>query len=100
MTTENPYRPPSSPARPERPDDLPGLIRYRVFRGSTFSFVFSATKQMERLRRDAEAFINSEVGPDHVVSIAEHTGLEYSIAVWYRTRSPVSGGPPASARVT
>ena len=84
--TENPYQPSQVQPIRERPTDIPGLIRYKVFRSSSFSLTFSAAKLMERLRFEAEAFINREVGVEHVVAIAEHTGLEYSIAVWYRTQ--------------
>ena len=40
---------------------------------------------MERLRRQAENFINREVGVANVVSIIENAGYEYSVVVWFRT---------------
>ena len=85
---ENPYQAPLAKPAEHRPDDIPGQIRYREFRGGAFSVVLNARKHMEKLRREAEAFINSGVGVENVVSIAEHTGLEYSITVWYRTHVP------------
>lgn len=85
--SDNPYQTPQGESNENRSNDLPGLIRYRVFRVSAFSIVWSGRRWMERLRAEAQAFIDSDVGVDNVVSIAEHSGLEYSIAVWYRTKT-------------
>ena len=48
---------------------------------------------MQLLREEASAFINSHVGVDNVVSIAEHAGFDYVITVWYRTTIPQHGAP-------
>ena len=85
--TENPYRPPQSTQEPHRPDDIPGLIRFREFRVKPISFTFSSRKCMLQLREEVEAFINTHVGPENVVNVAEHTGFEYAITVWYRTKN-------------
>jgi len=67
------------------PDDIPGIVRYRVFHAPTFSFSFSSRRQMERLREQASAFINSHVGVDNVISIAEHTGSLWQILFMDKT---------------
>lgn len=82
---QNPYQPPLSPQESERPEDVPGKLCFREFRVGSFTLAFSTRKMMRRLRDQAAAFVNSQVGVHNVVSIAEHSGFEHSITVWYRT---------------
>ncbi len=81
----NPYQPPMSPQVAERPDDIPGKLCFREFRVGSFTLAFSTRKMMQGLRDQATAFVNSHVGVHNVVSIAEHSGFDHSITVWYRT---------------
>jgi len=50
------------------------------------SFQLSASRTLQRLREEAEEFINREVGAANVVSIVEHSGYENSVVVWFRTK--------------
>ena len=82
--SNNPFSSPPTVAPPHT--DGQGAIRRRIFRVSMMSFrVLSAFKTMQRLRDEAEDFINREIGAANVVSIVEHTGYEYSVVVWFRT---------------
>ena len=81
---DNPYQPPLADLARQHPDAVHGQIGYREFRVKSFSMTFSSKHALAKLRGEAEAFINDEVGPDNVVSIAEHSGLEYIVTVWYR----------------
>ena len=82
--SNNPFSPPV--AEIASPTDGAAGIRSRVFRKSmmSFTFVFSRARMMDRLRLDAQDFINREVGAANVVSIVENVGYEYSIIVWFR----------------
>ena len=83
----NPYRTPVAETSAERPDDLPGYLRYREFRPTGFMrFSLSTKLVMRKLREEAEAFVNSHVGAENVVSITEQAGFDYTVTVWYRTR--------------
>lgn len=83
--SNNPFS--SPPTVAPIPMDESGAIRSRVFRVSMMSFrVLTAFKTMQRLREEAEDFINREVGAANVVSIVEHTRYDYSIVVWFRTK--------------
>lgn len=85
--TDNPYQPPLAHVANQHRDGIHGQIRHREFRAKMFSLTFfSSTHTLAKLRNEAEAFINDDVGADNVVSIAEHSGLEYIITVWYQTR--------------
>ena len=79
----NPFSPPHADISLNAGD--PAGIRSRVFRVRPMSFVFFGKQKMERLRREAEEFINREVGAKNVISIVENVGYEFSVVVWFRT---------------
>jgi len=84
----NPYQAPHTEPPEHRPDDIPGYLRHRVFRRPRFfTWEWSAKRMMNGIRDDAEAFVNSHVGVDNVVAVNEIVGFDYSVTVWYRTRS-------------
>ena len=80
--SENPFR--STVVDDEVSHDGPGRIRHRVFRKNAMSLVFRASRLMQKLREEAEVFINQEVGAANVVSITEHVGFDYAVVVWFR----------------
>jgi hypothetical protein len=82
----NPYSPPATI------DDGPveqSTIQYRVFRGKPASFRLTASTYHEEVRREAQRAIETEIGGDNVVSIAEHAGSfgAFTVVVWYRVHS-------------
>lgn len=79
---ENPFQSPLAASEVKR--EGAAFIRSRVFRKTAMSLVLFASRRMESLRRDAEEFINQEVGAANVVSITEHVGFDYAVVVWFR----------------
>lgn len=78
----NPYSALVTPVSVESRAPQAGL-RHRVFRKKPF-LTFTTTKIMKTLREQAEAFVNDEVGAEHVVAITEHVGFDFSVTIWYR----------------
>ena len=79
-----PYNPYSAPLTgpPKRlPESVAGLLRHRTFRNQRW-FAFSHRRMMERLRAEAADFVDTRVGVENVVSVAESFG---EVVVWYRT---------------
>jgi hypothetical protein len=83
----NPYQPPSSSGDP--PFENP-TIRYRVFRVRSASFRYTGEASREEVRQEAQRAIETEIGPDNVISIIEHAGAfeVFSIVIWYRVAAP------------
>ena len=78
-------------------------ITYRVFTG-TRGFFWTQRALLahrDRVRRQAADFINQEVGPENVVSVAEPASpgaWPFGVTVWYREAdSSARYVPPAQA---
>ena len=52
------------------------------------SFALTQETYRDDIRRQAQEFVNSEIGANNVVSIVEHAGSfqAFSVVVWYRVR--------------
>jgi hypothetical protein len=50
----------------------------------------------EKIRQEAEAFINEEVGEENLVSVCEHVTFNgpFSVVVWYRARRSSASAKP------
>jgi hypothetical protein len=70
------------------------MIRRKSFVGPIFYPLGtpSLNAGRDRVRDQAEAFINEVAGVDNVVTVAEHamTFGPFSVVVWYRDESPPS----------
>ena len=67
-------------------------IRHKQFLGKTFYFSPKATsldELREKVRQQAEDFINMEIGVDNVISVSEHAMSlgPFTVVVWYRSKS-------------
>ncbi len=67
------------------------MVKHRTFvRGiHPIWFIAGMQRYCEGVRADVERFVNSEVGPDNVISISE-SGSRFgtsSITVWYRDKA-------------
>jgi hypothetical protein len=62
------------------------VLRHRVFVSARFTFQ-PKNDYRERFRKEAETFVNAEVGQDNVVAICESetTLSPFSVVVWYRS---------------
>ncbi len=84
----NPYAPPATETSKQQ-ERAKGSIRYHVFHARPVSFSLMPQDFRDKVRKEAEEFINSEVGCNNIVSITEHTGGTFegfSVAVWYHFR--------------
>ncbi len=63
------------------------MLKHRTFVGRTW--VVNVQKHREQIRGQVEAFVNSEVGQENVVSISEcvMTVGPLSVCVWYKDNS-------------
>jgi len=65
------------------------VMRHRAFVGPTIYFGFKPINfYRERLREQAEQFINDDLGAENVISVTEH-GIPsgpFTITVWYLVR--------------
>ena len=81
----NPYE--SLPPGPGQADTAAqkSLIRYKTFTGRTFYWGFNLQGCQHEVRRQAESFINTEIGTEDVVAIAENSFSRFTVTVWYRS---------------
>ncbi|MFC1757620.1 hypothetical protein ACFL2H_02490 [Planctomycetota bacterium] len=81
--TVNPY---ASPTESDHLDaqSVGTSIQFQTFRGKIMPFVSTEAFRNE-VRRRAIVAINSEIGPENVITVSEHSGSwPYSITVCYR----------------
>ena len=81
--TINPYASPveGSEVKIQSPDTS---VHFQTFRGKIMPFASTETFRNEVRGRAIDA-INSEIGPNNVITVSEHSGSwPFSITVWYR----------------
>ncbi len=79
----NPYTSPveSSGVKVQSPETS---VHFQTFRGKIMPFASTETFRNEVRERAIDA-INSEIGPNNVLTVSEHSGSwPFSITVWYR----------------
>jgi hypothetical protein len=85
----NPYASPAvSRSVPDTETGGKVSIHHRTFGGRAMSFALTQQAYRDDVRREAQDFVNSEIGADNVISIIEHAGSfqVFSVVVWYRVR--------------
>ena len=72
------------------------LMRHKAFVGAPYWFR-TVNDSLERIRGQAEEFINL-IGAENVVSVAEHArGGHFSVVVWYRVEAAAPNPPLAAS---
>jgi hypothetical protein len=80
----NPYASPHAENGPEKKQTVnTGFVRHRAFAHKSTFWGLTIGHSRERLRAQAEEFINAQVGAENVVSIVEHESPP-DVVVWYR----------------
>jgi hypothetical protein len=70
------------------------VMKHKTFVGPTFYWTGSLAANRERIRDQAQEFIN-RIGADKIVSVAEHamTIGPFSVVVWYRDEAAAPNQP-------
>ena len=82
--SNNPYESPTADQAPTlQPIGSGGFIRHRAFAHATSFWGVTLTRGRDSLRKQAEEFINTQVGADNVIAIVEQESPP-TVVVWYR----------------
>ncbi len=71
----------------------PMQVRFQSFAGPAMWFSFRPINTCrDKIRRQAEQFVNEAVGADNVISVTESVTASgpFMVTVWYRVRGPAS----------